>query len=460
MNRFLAPILGTTLALSPAVAQGAAPSDRPLELLSQETLGKVTLVVNDPSIGAHHSYVDEFTRDGDRFLVIDPQNVTPNVDCPAEASPASVPSSSSEAPAEPLEVKVYAGVGANEEELGSEYSLGSAAYGALGAQFRFPGSRFCLGLNGDIIVSGTGSGFEGGVATVGYCNDRFDVALQGGLSGEPRAPETALNGAPTLGLLARYDVLQIGQWGLNAGVSGRMDLYGGGVVPANVTVFLGATYNVQIERKKEDSAAEDLGPRLVISQVPYSFVPPSYVQTQEGSPEMKVKKAELIRLEEDIKKFAARNAWEAVESRYDQAVELGIPLTYEVYWLGANAARGLGDSQEAYERLLLARNLAGTSKEKEQTEDFIRAIETNYASVDIEIGKNGELLVSLMPFDPAYEASIRAAQELVTEEHRFVGLVPIIGDGGAVLTYTLNGLPIEGLVPLSTQQTTVIRVEK
>ncbi len=402
------------------------------------------------------TYTDSFIQDGQRYFVVTSDFKANPKEC-LESNPVSTDVSVEQAAvvatsvteSKPWQVKVFAGVGANEEELGSEYSLGAAGYGALGAQLRFPESRFCVGLNGDAIVSGTGSGFEGGVATVGYCDDRFDIAFQGGVSGEPRAPDTALNGAPTLGILAHADVLELGPWAINAGASARMDLYGGGAFPANVTAFLGASYNIQIGGSGSPSTPNVAKYHLVTSTKPYSYELPV------TGPEDKTKAAEAIRLYEEMLTKAKNNKWDGVEAYYLSALELGIPLSYKTHMYGAEAARGLGDMRKSYERLLIAQSLASTDEERQKAGDWINDLETNYASVIMIVDVRGAPVFQAVtpPFAPDHRAAIAMAQAELAKDGSFEGFIPNI-------PFTFGGETVEALVPVSEDLTTEIHLEK
>lgn len=476
---FLKPI-----AMGLEEAQVDTKLDRPGNILRRSSLGvdaytKYETVKFDPSTGrltlrldngkktdectVAITYTNSFIQDGQRYFVVTSDFKTDPKECsastPEEEELATVTTS------EPWHVKGYAHIGLNEEELGSDYTLGRAGMGAVAVQVRSPYAPICLGLNGDAIIAEAGAGFEGFMGSLGYCNDRLDVSFVGGVSGEPRAPETTLNGAPTLGLLAHYDVLQSGGWGINVGASARLDLYGGGAFPANVAVLVGATRDFEIggtKKKPKDSVPTPKEPVDVPSPVEPSLVEtikPSDIRykkvsytlvDRETNPLSELDEGTRVRIFGDMKKAAERNAWPAVEKSFKMLLDLKGALTYDDYLMGVKAAHGLGNIKAEYERLLWAYDV----KKTKEVGDRLKEIELSYAYVDILVkgDTSADLQVVQPPFGPIARDSLALVLADFGGDKHVTGFLPIMDDDGkTTLEYTLGGVPLK-LEPLSMGQ--------
>lgn len=148
-------------------------------------------------------------------------------------------------------------------------------------------------------------------------------------------------------------------------------------------------------------------------------------------------RAEHIRLKEEMKKLARRNAWRGVDSQYRSMLSLekdGVVLGYRDHYTGAQAARELGRITEVYTRL----KRAVEQRPEEEATTWLGEIEANYGLVllasDARYKGETSLAPAAMPFDPAKRAAIGAAQATLAEFGRFEGLLPH-GD------YTYGGKP-------------------
>lgn len=132
--------------------------------------------------------------------------------------------------------------------------------------------------------------------------------------------------------------------------------------------------------------------------------------------------AEHVRLSEDIKQLANRQLWTGVEKKYAELEKLGVALSYEDLMHGAYAARALGNTQSAYERLKSAAKLNGTK----EVVDWLYAIDANYGQVDLIVhNARGVALECLeMPFDPDQRIAVESAIETVKKDGTFSGLLP------------------------------------
>lgn len=138
-------------------------------------------------------------------------------------------------------------------------------------------------------------------------------------------------------------------------------------------------------------------------------------------------KAEHIQLYEEMRKYAARNAWAGVESNYKRLLELekkGEVLTYEDHRLGAEAARAVGDIAACRERLVRASGI----KKSDEVASFITDIDANFGAVDIKFDKAvkaGASAVPVMPpFAPEQRQAIAFANVKLAAHEPFKGLLP------------------------------------
>ncbi len=138
-------------------------------------------------------------------------------------------------------------------------------------------------------------------------------------------------------------------------------------------------------------------------------------------------KAEHLQLYEEMRKYAARNAWAGVESNYKRLLilaEKGEVLTYEDHRLGAEAARALGNMGACRERLINA----GKVKPSDEVKGFLADIDASFGEVDIRFGrtaKEGAAAVPVMPpFAPEQRQAITFANTRLSAREPFEGLLP------------------------------------
>ena len=142
--------------------------------------------------------------------------------------------------------------------------------------------------------------------------------------------------------------------------------------------------------------------------------------------------AEAVRLDEELRKFAQRNIWDAVDSNYARLRGLeskGIVLSMSQHELGAQAARELGRMREARGRYGLARTAAGTDAERIRIESIIQDIDTRYASVVLSatsrVRRDARLARTPAPFASDARAAIAYANGELRMTGSFDGLVPV-----------------------------------
>lgn len=138
--------------------------------------------------------------------------------------------------------------------------------------------------------------------------------------------------------------------------------------------------------------------------------------------------AEHIRLAEEMRKLAARNAWRGVEAKYTGMLELekkGVQITVEDHLLGVQAARQLGSVYDVFLRL----TAANTLEPSDELAGQIAAIEASYGLVKLDVDDKFKedfgFKPDRMPLDPSKRKAIEVAQKKVAEGRKFIGMLPV-----------------------------------
>ncbi len=140
--------------------------------------------------------------------------------------------------------------------------------------------------------------------------------------------------------------------------------------------------------------------------------------------------AERTRLLDEANRLAARNAWAGVERAYVGLVGTGCDLRFDEHFLGAQASRHLGDTNQVYERLGAA---AALERRPEWVEE-LAAIDASYGRVELKGDPRHRPVLSreAMPFAPDARLSIEFAMQVVANTGSFRGMLPtgdyVIGD--------------------------------
>lgn len=149
---------------------------------------------------------------------------------------------------------------------------------------------------------------------------------------------------------------------------------------------------------------------------------PAYAQSSAAE-------AEHTRLTDEMKRLTARNAWKGVDDAYRRMEALsadeGVKLTYRDHWMGAVAARELGDLNAVYSRLQRAAALEKT----DEVASWMADLNQNYGQVKLRIDNkypgDRTLAIGEMPFDPAQRRVIEAAQLALTQTRVYEGILPV-----------------------------------
>jgi hypothetical protein len=132
--------------------------------------------------------------------------------------------------------------------------------------------------------------------------------------------------------------------------------------------------------------------------------------------------AERLRLSDEAKKLAQRNAWSGVERAYTNLLNTECVLSLDDHLNGAQAARSLGKIYEVYQRL-------GRARDIDQRSDLIEDMESInqiYGRAEI-IGDprfRPTLTREAMPFAPDQRKAIEYAIEVVSNTGSFKGMLP------------------------------------
>ena len=138
-------------------------------------------------------------------------------------------------------------------------------------------------------------------------------------------------------------------------------------------------------------------------------------------------KAEHVRLSEDMRRLAKRAHWRGVDRSYRSMENLtrkDVVLSYDDHFLGAQAARELGNVTLVYRRLVKAKTVNATPDVTNWISDILR----QYGEVDLIIPDRykGEtnLAVAVMPLQPDQRSTIGMAQQRIQEGRSYNGLLP------------------------------------
>lgn len=139
-----------------------------------------------------------------------------------------------------------------------------------------------------------------------------------------------------------------------------------------------------------------------------------------------VEVAEHRRLSEEMNRLATRGAWQGVDSRFMELLELekkGEVLTYDEWFLGAQAAQNLGKMAACRKRL----EGAVSQDPKDEATSWLAAIDAAYGPVNLRsLDKESDavLTAKAMPFVPDQRMAIEYAQSKLAKGRSFKGLLP------------------------------------
>lgn len=154
--------------------------------------------------------------------------------------------------------------------------------------------------------------------------------------------------------------------------------------------------------------------------------------------------AEHRRLSEEMNRLASRGAWQGVDSRFIELMELekkGERLTYDEWFLGAQSAQNLGKMAACRQRL----EGAIAQDPKDEATSWLTAIDASYGPVNLRsLDKESEavLTAKAMPFVPDQRMAIEYAQSKLSQGRTFRGLLPAgsytLSSGGVSQEFVVN----------------------
>ncbi|TVQ91057.1 MAG: hypothetical protein EA397_11215 [Deltaproteobacteria bacterium] len=142
---------------------------------------------------------------------------------------------------------------------------------------------------------------------------------------------------------------------------------------------------------------------------------PSRAQAQDN-------RAERLRISEEMKKLAQRNAWSGVERKYAELRALRMDLPADDHLTGAQSARFLGKTFEVYNRLSRAYQIT----EDSDTFQEMQTIDAQYGRIELKGSERflPRIEPKVMPFAPDARKSIEWANEVLTNTGSFKGMLP------------------------------------
>lgn len=137
--------------------------------------------------------------------------------------------------------------------------------------------------------------------------------------------------------------------------------------------------------------------------------------------------SEYRRLTEQLVSYADRTAWPAVARTFAELEALeGAPITAQDLYLGAQAARSLGDALTCRRRLLRAfEKLDKAATFDPKAARWLGELQSEYGHVQIRTkGAEPELRAVNPPFQPDRQAAIQFAATRLKADRTFDGLLP------------------------------------
>lgn len=134
-------------------------------------------------------------------------------------------------------------------------------------------------------------------------------------------------------------------------------------------------------------------------------------------------RAEYDRLSQELMDLTTRNVWTGVERLFLQIEATRVEPTHDILLAGAHSARALGDVRASQARLERALML----QESEEVVSWLNEIHQHYGAVFIACQakrKPARLDSTERPFSPMLQRSIEYAQEEISANCYFDGMLP------------------------------------
>lgn len=184
---------------------------------------------------------------------------------------------------------------------------------------------------------------------------------------------------------------------------------------------------------------------LLVSSAATAGPKPKEPKTSPAEIEAANASAEAERQRAMMEKRAQKNAWSGVEAAYKKLTELEVEFSADDHMIGADAARNVGDSWKAYQRLVLALKL---DNERQDAHDTMRTYRESFGRLTIRRVEATGIEFSKVepPFTPDARASVSYATTRLLESGGFDGMVPVgeykLGDSDVLVVPGLKPLLI------------------
>lgn len=177
---------------------------------------------------------------------------------------------------------------------------------------------------------------------------------------------------------------------------------------------------------------------LLLALLPLALAIPSVASAGEREA------AEHRQLSDDMERLAGKGAWEGVDRKFKELLELeskGEVITYEEWFLGAQAAQNIGDLALCRERL----EGAVAADPRDEAVSWLEQIDATYGPVNVRSAdKEAEtsLTPAAMPFAPDQRRIVEIAQAEIAEKRAYDGLLPAgsytLTAGGSSTEFTVT----------------------
>lgn len=154
-----------------------------------------------------------------------------------------------------------------------------------------------------------------------------------------------------------------------------------------------------------------------------------------------VEEAERRRLVDEMRSYAARSQWQAVEDDFARLLALqerGVELGVDELQLGAQAARALGNVTVYRDRLELAARAGGSPEVIAALEDLNATFGPAVVTFDARFKGERKLVPTVAPFAPDQRAAVERANAMLAAGPRFEGLLPAGEYTAGASTFTVK----------------------
>jgi len=134
--------------------------------------------------------------------------------------------------------------------------------------------------------------------------------------------------------------------------------------------------------------------------------------------------AEYERLSIELEKMTTKAIWNGADKRFVELEEIGLPVQFEHFVMGAQAAQELGDMLECKKRLAEALEI---KPKKKQIRQWYNQIDEEYGYVALFSTSRGEAKLERVDYisSPIHSKALSFATQSLDKKGEFEGLLPI-----------------------------------